>query len=260
MATLPDINTSNVGMISYWNAINSGGVSSINASDCLADGNISSYTLYDNGFVANYDITYDTYFGNSTTRTVTARVKQDGWFVVYMDRTNNYQQSQSVPTRLNGYWDVIDSWTNVESPSNAFPQSKLERAIHSLQSNLSNSGSVTYNQSDVDMYNYEFTSATNTTMMSARSGGDTLATYGSIYTSGTNVLFYSCQGSSGSYVNNRVDFEGTTICATEQQVGTLDVLSLSLAPNPNTEYDSHAFGHSNSTGENAKPSILTIWS
>jgi len=235
MADLPNINTSNIGFIAYWSAINDGGVSSINASEALSDPNIQSYTLYDNGWEAVYSST--------TGRNITVRVKQDGWFVAYIDRTNTFTQSAS--SKPNGYYDIINNWTNSGSNISAFPVNTLERAIHSLQGGLSNSGSITYNSSDVGLYNYGYPSTSTVTEMGTQTGGS--ATSGFIYTSGVTLLYVS-----GQAVGGNVSFEGTTI-ENNGNPSSLDILSSGLIPNSGTEYDM-----SLSSG-NANGSILVLW-
>ena len=263
MATLPDVTTANVGFIAYWNAINDGGVGSIKASDCLTDSNIQSYTLYDNGFTATYSSTNG--------RTVTARVKQDGWFVVYMDRTNQFTQNSS--SRVHGYFDIINNWTDSHNNISSFPNNDLERAIHSLQSNLSNSGSVTYNSSDVGLYNYEYTSASTVTEMgtqlthnTANSGQSPSSSHtsGLIYTSGTTLHYTSAQGSQ-SYGGNggggHVTFSGTNIVTNGDSPSSIDLTANGLIPNSQTEYDmvvqanAPAYGTGHSNG-----SVLILWS
>lgn len=241
MSTLPDITTSGVGYIAYWNAINDGGVGSITASDALTDGNIQSYTLYDNGFTAQYTTP-------NVGRTITVRVKQDGWFVAYMDRTNQFVQNAS--TKPNGYYDLVDNWTDNSNEVNAFPINSLERSINSLQSNLSNSGSITYNSSDVGLYNYQYSSATTSTMFGTHRSTTVNFTSGLIYTSGTTVLYAAATGKG----NNNIKFEGTVI-QSNGNPSSLDILSSGLIPNSQTEYNMTSNTYGNIIG-----SVLTIWS
>lgn len=258
MSTLPDITTSNVGYIAYWNALNHG-VGSINASDVLSDGNIQSYTLYDNGFTAQY---------SGITRTFTVRVKQDGWFVAYIDRTNQYNAQAS--SQQNGYWDILNDWTNTGTNISTFPNNVLERSIHSLQSQLSNSGSITYNSSDVGLYNYQYTSATTSTQFGStynigptrHSNPDHYS--GLLYTANTNISFASSQGSaSANGGSSSCSFEGVTIVTNSDSPSSINLLSRGLIPNSQTEYDAKLSVSTNdNTGSYAHshPTVLTMWS
>lgn len=259
MSTLPDINTSNVGYIAYWNALNHG-VGSINSSDVLSDSNIQNYTLYDNGFTAQYS--------SINGRTITVRVKQDGWFVAYIDRTNNFTPTNS--SKIRGYWDIINDWSTTGN-SNTFPNNTLERSIHSLQSQLSNSGSITYNSSDVGLYNYEYTSATTSTGFSSNSSNGSTETSGLIYTSGTTVDYAVAAGVAtrhyygGSTATAESLFNGVEICNSSQSdpnYGSVNLLSNGLIPNSQTEYDASLVSNHISSGFNGTTNcnVLTIWS
>lgn len=265
MSTLPDLTTSNIGYISYWNAINSGGVGSITASDALSDSNISSYTLYDNGWEGKYTINFSV--GGS--RDITVRVKQDGWFVAYTDRTNNYQ-TNNTGSKTNGYYDIAHDWTNHGSENSggttisAMPVNTLERSIHSLQSQLSNSGSITYSSSDVGLYNYEYTSATTTTIMGSSVGTHGSFTSGVLYTSGVTNYYIaavgSMNGSGSSGRSSNLTFASNTIASRSKNqrgnvIGSLDVLTAGLM-SPQTESD-----YSASLGyyQAASGSMVFIW-
>lgn len=279
MSTLPDLNTSNAGMVAYWNAINHG-ASSIDPSDILSDSNISSYTLYDNGFVATYNM--EGVMSSGTTRDVTLRVKTDGWFVVSTDRTNTY--SQNVTTPPNGYFDIANNWRRNGSGQSIKPMvnNGLERVIHETQSELSSSGSITYNASDVRLYNYEYTSASAVTVLgSARQShfsgsGSSSATGddGLIYTSPTTLYYVSAATSaylntynasaSGSYTFN--SYSVMSIGNNTHYYSSADLLSNNLLPNPDTEYDMHhdmSYNGSRTTGNgylNYTDVVMGIWS
>lgn len=181
MATLPDLDTSTTSFVAYWNALNHG-VNDINPDDVLTDNNVQSYTLYDNGVIVQY--------AGANGRTFPVRVKEDGWFVAYIDRTEeaNTGQNDSPPR---GPWDVINGWTSYNS-TGSITQNALERAINDLQASLGNSDNITYSTADVSLYNYEYTSATTVSMLGdaySENGNDRTTTHTArfSYTSSTTL-------------------------------------------------------------------------
>ena len=179
MSDLPDIDTSDVSYLAYYNAIDQGGpdATEVNPEEALTDGSIESYTLYDNGIVADYEL--------STGRIATARIKTDGWIVVYLDRTADYDQETDELQFIRGPWDFINTWTN-DGSNGDIENNTLERAINSLVSNLENSGDIDYHWTDVGIYNYEYTSATDVTLLSyGEDTSDDEVTF--LYTDGTTL-------------------------------------------------------------------------
>lgn len=170
MAELPDINTSEVSFIAFWNAIDSGGVSSIEPEDALTDGSIQNYTLYDNGWEGDYSL--------ENGRTAKVRIKSDGWLVAYLDRTEYYDQSASRPD-VNGPWDAFE-W-NVSGDTFDITNNSLERAIASLQGQLSNSGDIGYVSGDVGLYDYSRSDYTGWAVYTTYLSGST-KTYGLLHT------------------------------------------------------------------------------
>jgi len=230
MTTLPDLNTANVGYIAYWNAINDGQVGSINVSDTLSNSNITQYTLYDNGWVGRYRC--------PTGRVLSARVKQDGWFIVYTDRTNSFTtHTGSKPV---GYWDIVNDWSAQDGSTQTMTNNSFERSIHSLQSNLSNSGTITYNPTDVKLYNYQYPNAGTSSIMSVQDNkhdyGSRPATFTSdvIYTDRVTLEYASAQASCN--YTGTVAFEGYSITGGQNSYGSVDLLANNLISNPRTLY------------------------
>lgn len=234
MANLPDLDTANAGLVAYWNALDDGGLSDFAPNEALSDTRIGSYTLYDNGFTATYN--------TITGRNATVRVKQDGWFVVYFDRTAEYQTNQTDAPR--GPWDLVNKWTAYNSgTAPTVTDHSLERAINSLMSELSNSGSVTYDAADVGLYDFGNSGATNLTMLSFYTDVDD--TYGFSYTAGTTREHHSV------FTRNRNDntinsfygtttFDGVDLATSDNSgnafYGTYDVIGNGAAPSDSTEY------------------------
>lgn len=96
MAELPDIDTSNVSHIAYFNAIDDGGVTTIDPEEVTSAPGIQDYTLYDNGLEGTFNLqeTYDDIsLADSTVfPEATFRVKSDGWMVVYLDQYANFNR------------------------------------------------------------------------------------------------------------------------------------------------------------------------
>jgi len=179
MSDLPDLDTSRISYLRYWNAIDQGGVSSIDPEEVVSQSNVESYTLYDNGVTG--------YITLPTGRTAEFRVKNDGWFVVYLDRTRNFVQHASDPSNARGTWDIANNWTDSTSNEALSSGGSLITRLNDLAQELSNYGSITYTAADVGLYNYEYTDATNLTLFSQIDTGNSgkTVTTGFIRTSGT---------------------------------------------------------------------------
>jgi len=260
MPTLPDLNTSNIGFIGFWNAIKDGGVSHITPSEATSDSNVQSSTSYDNGWEGTYRL--------ANGRTANVRVKYDGWIVLHIDRSNTFQTGTGSAPR--GYWDIIHNWAKGGGPTDTIVNNEFERAIHSLQSNFSNSGNISYNSNQVNLYNYEYTNADYATVFSS---GDSYygkyshpATFSSgiVYTPGTNLHFMSAQASTGT--DGGVHFGGTGL-AGSNNYGSIDALGSLIVSQPATEYlmTNSAYTNYNINGtelfyQYATGSILTLWS
>lgn len=235
MATLPDINTSNVSFIGYWNAFNHG-VSSITPSDVLSDSHIQSYTTYDNGIEGDYQFSRS--LSNiSYNLSLTFRVKNDGWFITYLDRSATYgQDSNSNPS---GPWDFVER--------SGLPGSNFASAIQSLQSNLSNSGSIVFNNGDVGHYNFEYPEASTITFLhdylSSGGGGTPTLSYPptvsmkwAVFWAGATVDATYQSEIDAPNGSNTVTLVNNTYDGSYTKFGVIDALSNSLIPNPSTDY------------------------
>lgn len=247
MADLPDIDTTQVSFIAFWNAIDQGGVSDIDPSEVTSEGNIATHTVHDNGIEGTYN--------SLTGRTINFRVKEDGWLVAWTDRTEDFALEQQSPDNVRGIWDLINDWTD-PTAEGAIDTNTLERAIESLADEFSNFGSMTYNTADVGLYNYAYADATTVSHLSdARSssgGGSHDVTVEFSYTSSTNLLFAAAIGAidahaeSGGFStdNTESSFEGTNLAffasidpgARDQEYGAVDAIAQGLIPNAATAY------------------------
>lgn len=248
MATLPDVDTSDVSFLAYWNILEDGGLGrdSIDPDECLDDNGITEYTLYDNGFEADYNA--------DNHREITVRVKTDGWFVAYMDRRSTFA------TNVEDYEDIEGPW-NI---GGAFPEAYgvdgniLERAIDSLrdQISLDDVESVDYSSSDVGLYNYEVEDATTFTLMTV-DGKDINVGYS--YTEDTNIDYHINAGWLENYYHLEVENYGKIAeidgGVDGNRYGVIDVIEEDVAPEPNTTYTMS----SDTPGGNVVAHNLILW-
>lgn len=242
MANLPDLDTTSIGFIAYWNAIDQGGLSSVDPDEVLSASSIDNYTLYDNGVEGVYT--------GATGRNLNFRVKTDGWFVAYFDRTADYTTNTTNLSNHRGPWDVANDWT---SGTSEIDTNTLERAINDLSSQLSSSPS--YNKTDVGLYDYERPNVTTVTVLSATASDDTGSySFGFSYTSGTTRALHALVGRGTVYdgTNNRDSFgkvisPGSTAVVDAEANGSVswgsyDLLGNAEASEPATEYEvTHEF-------------------
>lgn len=234
MTDLPDLDTTNIGYIAYWNAIDDGGVGSIDPEEVLSSDRIEEYTLYDNGIhidkyrmeVSQNSSGQDNW-DQSRERVVEARIKTDGWIIVYLDGTEDTGS-------ITGPFDIHKDWSYLDSNNSAeVSPLTLERAIDRLASELDNYGSMTVNYSDMGLYNYDYESATATTLMAWEDYSDTSNPSGEFsYTSGTTI---HAAYAYGSVRYGDIEFEGVTIASVEEN-GALELLDNGLIPDADTSY------------------------
>lgn len=235
MATLPDLDTTTIGYIAYWNCIDQGNVSDIEPDEVLDSTRINNYTLYDNGIEGRYT--------SITGREITFRVKEDGWIITYFDRTNTFSVLEGSPIR--GYWDIGNDWTSGGSNDGSesdLTQNTLATAINELRQHMSNSDSMDFAFSEVGLYNYEYDTSTNTTLLShGEQQYDTTfsVTPGFSYTSETVLNFVAAIASSNASVSAGAAFEGVDLTNHDggDEYGTLDALAQGLVPSAGTEYE-----------------------
>jgi hypothetical protein len=161
MSDLPDLDTSSISFVAYWNAHDHGGAD-ISPSTALSDSKIESYVAYDNGFEAVYDLGYDgwdTYNFDGSIK-CKVRVKTDGWIVVYKDlrRSSNWWTHPGTSKNLDP--QIFEGTYNVgEINSSFWPGTRFGNVIDRVRQELDQGGSLTFNHGDVGYYNYEYTSA-----------------------------------------------------------------------------------------------------
>lgn len=266
MSDLPDLPTGQVSYVAYWNAIDDGGVAEIDAEDVLTDPGIIEYTLYDNGVTMKYQ---------GQVGTVNARVKNDGWFVTWLDRSENFATDYIRPfgdppypeddiSPVSGWWNIGNAWPSPGGTTD-YTQHTLERVIQSLQSQLSNSTVITYNTGDVGLYNYQYSDAEYSTFMSQGIGNGNVQP-GFSYTDTTTlyaaVAFGYCSRNNNSSGGGDCSFEGVDIASinqTDPNLGVIDLLERNLIPNANTEYQGEVSANFYDASQ-ANLDVIVLWS
>jgi len=260
MAILPDLDPNEIGVIAFWNAHDhrvAGSDAVIDPTDVL--GVLKSYTLYDNGVDGVLDY--------SPRTGINVRVKNDGWIIAWIDRTNTYQQNVSDFT-ARGYYDLLYNWkdrgNNITGDTNT-----LIEVIQYLYNQLSNKSEFEFNKSDVGVYCYEFDAANAITFAST---AISLSSYGYsgvkteyikfLITSGTRVEYIASTGSGYVYYDGDADVtyrDGTVIC--DKNYGALDLLTKYI-----TDSEDYIKGGAWCDGHNVKTAkaqltagLIVIW-
>lgn len=249
MANLPDLDTLNIGVIGFWNFLDHSTDTSLDPTEVLDHANIETWETYDNGVEGTMRPTIHGH------RSWSFRVKADGWFIVYMDRTNVHQQTANAPPTT--YVDLIDDWPNGNNAG--YPASAFTSDINSLRQQLSNSGTATFNDGDVGHHSYEFPNADTWTQMFENIGSAASFNGGLSYDASA-TRHYHCVGArtkagtaASSYCSSDAKFEGLRISFSDEgdgvKFGTRDVLAQNLMPSSNTVYTNTGGTNNNSNGQ-----------
>jgi len=201
MATLPDIDTSQVSFIAYWNILESAsaGHDTFDPLDIISWGGVESTTTYDNGVAGDFSL--------SNGRTGHFRAKTDGWIITYLDRTE--QLSNDTSSNRYGPWDIgrtLGRGGNWGTPT--LNEDELERALHNFYDETPESGDTnsSWDGSEVGYYNY-WHPGTNVTLL-----GDYVSGYGgqssnntleftASTTVGYHAIYAAGQGTERNYGN-----------------------------------------------------------
>lgn len=274
MANLSDLDTSNIGWIAYWNATEHG-VTEINPTEVLANPNVQSYTQYDNGVEGVIRMTR----ADGGYVDVNFRVKGDGWFITWLPRytapetdiidvLNNWNNASDP----NGYYNLIWDWTQ-ETANISTTQTLLERAIQSLASYLSNWSAITYAETDVGHYNYDFGNATAVFLDSEQESAANTILYfdgGISFTSGVSLYYaraVACTKAKSAATGQGASesFEGVTIISPYENSAARHLGSINILPKLSSAgvfYSNGGDVHSNSSANpvNGKISHIVLWS
>jgi hypothetical protein len=248
MATLPDIDTSDVSFIAYWNAIEDGGEAEFDPEELLSHSRIIDYTLYDNGWQGSVDPI-------NSTRPITVRAKTDGWVVGWLDRTRQPATLVSDPPR--GPWDVINNWT-VRGGSKSLTDNTLAATLAELCTASDTLVAYPAN-SDFALYNYETPDASYITNLQQGSVGSDPDTYAFAYSEDTTLydalLAVTSYDFHNVYWNGKdetLGSDGNPHIAGDPTHGAVDLLASSLIPDPGTQYHIYATG-------SQQGNLVTMW-
>ena len=242
MSPLPDLDTMAIGPIVFWNFLDNSSDAELDPTEVLDHGDINSWETYDNGVEG-------TMWNPTSNRNCNFRVKADGWFITWFDRTNEYIQHTGTGNPPSGYWDVLYNLRSHGGGTNPLPDTTLGERINSLRQRLSNSSSATFSHSDTGMYCYEFPNANTFTMayeQHSRTGGNynRYAFDGGMSYSSNVTRFYHSVFGSGYSDNGNVDsnFAGIKLFNTPEygsECGSIDAISNNLMPSAGTVYNNH---------------------
>ena len=216
--TLPGLDTANITWIAYWNFLDNGAVD-ITPSDAISA--METFQEYDNGV----DGTIILPRANISDRLINCRVKDDGWIIVWIDRTEVYARSDNNEEPYAGPYDVVNSCFN---PGRNIRTTKnnLERTVKKLFDAFSNSNLATYNPGDVGLYSYWWEEADTITIVGEGGSG-----FGGGYTiepvAGTNIVdwAFGCSVSTSQFDRiSAMEWNGTNI-ASDNSNGTSDPIS-----------------------------------
>lgn len=258
MADLPDLDTSVIGFIAFWNALDHG-VADIDPTEVLDYAEIETFEQFDNGVQGTLSHNM-----SGKIRTYRWRVKDDGWFIVWIDRTNQFATQQGDADNLDGYYDIYH-WSNPGGNPPALPRTGLSDEINALRQRLSNSGSITFNHADVGYFNYEFDTATRFAVASIQrqSKGGPSVFPGIAYADGTTRFYHAATGAVAELA--RVEFpDGNTLInrfnSQSFGVGVVDVLTDGHMPNAGEYVEGELDLQSSPRNPSGMASHLTIYS
>lgn len=257
MTNLPDIDTADVGIIAFWNAEDHKTAGVVDPTDCT--GVFTNYSVYDNGLDGNISL--------GSGRLFNCRVKNDGWCVAWIDRTNtfgypNKPSSDFGESGYKGYYDILWGWFPGGNISSTL--TTLSYILSLLEAALETSGNFTFAATDVGHYCYEFASANVMTLLDVQKRDGTQVGYVQ-YTSGTSIMHASAGASAkrtGNWPQTIVRFGGNALVSmpTLHQIeyGTADILANNWMQDPLTDYEMYVttFDMWTSHGDIA---VLILW-
>jgi hypothetical protein len=170
MATLPDLPTSNISLVAFWNAANNGhDLSALDETELLSAANWVDYTVYDNGVQGTFEL-YPV-----APQRVTVRYKSDGWVIAWVERTLTtgefshpaYTDTPDAVTAT-GLVNVFPAWTWDGEPMVNLPESALTQVIGEVWGQFSNHVAAEVAPADVAYHTPVHGAATNLSMQMAR--------------------------------------------------------------------------------------------
>jgi len=228
---MPDLDTSNVGFLAYYNTIEQGGgITDLDPETALDYNRIDSYTLYDNGFEAKV------LYGDLE---MTVRLKTDGWCVAYQDYRTDTFTGVNNHTR---YYNLAPSMFQFPSTDNsldynndyhsASDRTLLEtRGIYGTIKSLDSWDSIAWDRKDVGYYNYAFPNQTNFTILNTTNEDEATRTYTAVRGSDTEVPYaVAAVGSWNQNSQGYAEVDGTLISDFSSSAVVVDMIPQGLLP------------------------------
>jgi hypothetical protein len=288
MATLPDLDTSKVGMIGYWNATNHG-VSEIDPIDAIDFNKVTEYTQYDNGLQGKLEVRRvgekkgeeslgffsgvdDEEERGPENIEFNFRMKSDGWILVWTDRTNQFGPDWfgNNTEGYRGYYDITFNWsaprtgqdklnynTGNEYNISLLPKTEISVKIKALQEKLSNSGNITFNHSDVDYYCYEFPNANRM--------AQSIELFGEGFTDYNTQEGFDAGVSYPSNTNKKYHAVFASVSTAEENDGSFELLfndtTITPSKSPTANQNTHrlVYGSIDAIGQNLVPDKSTTY-
>lgn len=213
MATLPDLDTTNVSTIEYYNVIDqNAGVDSIEVDSALDWGELNEYTLYDNGWVGSISA--------STGDDIVIRAKNDGWVTSHLDRTENYALTTDA-SNIKGRISIAD----IGSASGSSTETDLSRAINGFVNNLDSSDNIIFNYGDQRVYDYQNPDASQLAVYNTSLNNE-LGSVTVDFSTGTDVKYGAISCSTSSDITGRWD---GTVVAQNGNSGAIDITDVDIS-------------------------------
>lgn len=150
MSELPDLDTTQIGAIAYWNAVDQGGLSEdqIDPIPLVDSELVAQFNRFDNGVQGLLSYPQP----NASDLTLNFRIKTDGWLLVWDNGNTNYRAG---PDSV-GHGSLVKG--SMATSPEQFPTTLYSDAISTLNSGMYISGN--FSHGEVGYYNYDIQSAT----------------------------------------------------------------------------------------------------
>lgn len=150
MSELAALDTAQISFIAYWNVIEDGGMDPADFDPRDTIEAMETHEVFDNGVDGTIGLTYR----RVSTRFTNCRVKDDGWIIVWLDRSKFEERDDK-----HGVHDVLNDWSH--NRTNIQPRRhSLARAIRHLYMAIPDWRDYNFDYSDVRLFNYEHPDAT----------------------------------------------------------------------------------------------------
>ncbi|MCU4926646.1 hypothetical protein OB905_11745 [Halobacteria archaeon AArc-dxtr1] len=224
---LPDLDTDPIGWIAYWNALDDGEATEIDAPRIANEvGGLSGFNSAANGFDGEYTLSR----AWSDSVTIYVRVKTDGWILAWFDNDENFGRDPSQPR---GLPDVFGDWSDPYNEPDLV-ENGLSQVIEEIAEEIDD---AEFSHEDVGLYNYQFPDANGVTHLTAT--GD--ASY--LITEDVDLVahqFYAALGEDeDSWGSPEAHFEDPEVRLLFQpeETGVVDLIDEGVGQEPETYFD-----------------------